>query len=74
MDEFDLESINEYRFDKKATSEEIMEEAVNKKYSTFDLYSDEEFKDSLNKFQNWLNDKVNINHTAEIGEIIFRKA
>ena len=74
MDEFDLESINEYRFEKKTTSEEIMKEAVNKKYSTFDLYSDEEFKDSLNTFQNWLNDKVNINYTAEIGEIIFRKA
>ena len=74
IDEFDLESINEYSFEKKATSEEIMEEAVNKKYSTFDLYSDEEFKDSLNTFQIWLNDKVNINYTAEIGEIIFRKA
>lgn len=74
MDELDLKSINEYRFEKKTTSEEIMKEAVNKKYSTFDLYSDEEFKDSLNTFQNWLNYKVNINHTAEIGEIIFRKA
>lgn len=74
MDELDLKSINEYRFEKKTTSEEIMKEAVNKKYSTFDLYSDEEFKDSLNTFQNWLNYKVNINYTAEIGEIIFRKA
>ncbi len=73
VEAFDLESINEYSIEKNATKEEILEEAVNKKYSTFDLYRDEEFKESLSSFQNWLNGKTNINYTAEIGEIIFKK-
>ncbi len=70
---FNLESINEYSFERKSTKDEFLKEAINKKYSTFDLYSDEEFKDSLNSFKNWLNGKKDICHTAEIGEIIYRK-
>ena len=73
IEEFELESINEYSFEKKSTKDEILEFATNKKYSTFDLYSEEEFKDSLNSFKNWLNDKKDIHYTAEIGEVIFRK-
>lgn len=73
INEFDLESINEYSFMKEATKEDITEEAINKKYSTFDLYSDEEFKNSLNTFNNWLNDKEVINYNAEIGEVVFKK-
>ncbi len=73
IDKFDLYNINEYSFEKKSTKDEILKEAINKKYSTFDLYSDEEFHDSLNSFKNWLNDKKDINYTAEIGEVIFRR-
>ena len=73
IEEFNLDSINELSFEKKATEKEILVEVVNKKYSTFDLYSDEEFKESLKSFKNWLNGKKDICHTAEIGEIIYRK-
>ena len=73
VEEFDLDNISELSFEKQATEEEILRQATNKKYSTFDLYSDEEFEESLKSFKNWLNGKKDICHTAEIGEIIYRK-
>jgi hypothetical protein len=73
VEAFNLDSINELSFEKKATKEEILVEVTSKKYSTFDFYSDEEFEESLNSFKNWLNGKKDINYTAEIGEVIFRK-
>ncbi len=51
----------------------ILTETTNKKYSTFELYSDEEFKESLNSFENWLKDNTEIRYIAEMGEIIYRK-
>jgi ubiquinone/menaquinone biosynthesis C-methylase UbiE len=74
IEELELESINEYSFERKSTRDEILEFAANKKYSTFDLYDDEEFNESLNSFKNWLNSKKDIKYTAEIGEVIFRRA
>ncbi len=68
-----MNGINELSFEKKATEEEILVEVTGKKYSTFDLYSDEEFKESLKSFKNWLNGKKDICYTAEIGEVIYRK-
>jgi len=73
VEEFDLDNISELSFEKQATEEEILRQATNKKYSTFDLYSDDEFKESLNSFKNWLKGKMNLHYTAEIGEIIFKK-
>ena len=73
VEEFDLDNISELSFEKQATEEEILRQATNKKYSTFDLYSDDEFKESLNSFKNWLKGKINLHYTAEIGEIIFKK-
>ncbi|MFQ5712823.1 MAG: methyltransferase domain-containing protein [Candidatus Scalinduaceae bacterium] len=73
VEEFNLDNVNELSFEKKATEKEILAEVINKKYSTFDLYSDEEFKESLKSFKNWLNGKKDICYTAEIGEIIYRK-
>jgi hypothetical protein len=74
VEEFDLDNISKLSFEKQATEEEILGQATNKKYSTFDLYSDDEFKESLNSFKNWLKGKMNLNYTAEIGEVIFKKA
>jgi len=65
VEAFDLESINEYSIEKEATKEAILGEAVNKKYSTFDLYGDEEFKNNLSSFQNWLNGNTIINFTRK---------
>jgi hypothetical protein len=73
VEEFDLDNINELSFEMQATEEEILRQATNKKYSTFDLYSDDEFKESLNSFKNWLKGKRNLHYTAEIGEVIFKK-
>lgn len=73
IEKFELESIKEHSFERKSTKDEILDFAANKKYSTFDLYGDKEFEDSLNSFKKWLNGKKDIDYTAEIGEVIFKK-
>ncbi len=73
IEKLDLDNINELRFEKQATEEEILAEATNKKYSTFELYTEEEFKESLNSFKNWLKGRKNIHYTAEIGVVVFKR-
>ncbi|MFQ5963323.1 MAG: class I SAM-dependent methyltransferase [Candidatus Scalinduaceae bacterium] len=74
IEELDLDDINELSFEKQTTEEEILAEATNKKYSTFELYTEEEFKESLNSFKSWLMGKKSIHYTAEIGEVIFKRS
>ena len=46
-----IESIKSFRFKRRATLNEILDKTRKKHYSTFALYNDHEFGDSLNEFE-----------------------
>ena len=68
-----LESIEELKFEVPFSANRLINEAKSNKYSTFALYTDEEFKQAFKKFQiDIAKYKCDV-QKVETGRIIFRK-
>ena len=71
--EFKLESFEELKFEIPFSAERLIDEARQKKYSTFALYTEEEFQKAFKIFKANISKHKHKNLELETGQIIFRK-
>lgn len=67
-----LEEIEELSFTKPFDPKRILQTAAMRKYSTFALYSDQEFEQALSEFKNRIALWTGPEYQAEIGRLVFR--
>ncbi|MDA2928747.1 class I SAM-dependent methyltransferase [Acidobacteria bacterium AH-259-O06] len=71
--ELALESLDEFSFEKPFSRDRLLQVARQRKYSTFALYSEAEFRQAYATFSSRLNHWSDKFYLAEMGRIVFRR-
>lgn len=74
FDQLILEELDELSFAKPFCRKRLLQIARQKKYSTFAMYTQDEFQKAFSAFRESINKYKSQHYTAEIGRLVFRRA